>query len=56
MGYNNSIAKMKCWDPHTNKLKYCTFEKNYEHNNKFGKVWSPGYEYMTGTNISTLTT
>ena len=25
-----------------------------EHNNKFVKVWSPGSEIMTGTNISTL--
>ena len=27
-----------------------------EHNNKFGKEWSLGYELMTGTNMFTLPT
>ena len=47
---------MKWWDPHTKRLKYCSSENNYEHNNKFGKGWSPGYELMLSTNISTLPT
>ena len=28
----------------------------FEHNNKFGKGWSPGSELMLGTNTSTLPT
>ena len=47
---------MKCWDPNTKKLKYFSSTKFDEHNNKFGKVWSPGSELMTGTNIYTLPT
>ena len=27
-----------------------------EHNNKYGKVWSPGYEFMLGTNTSIFLT
>ena len=56
MGYTNTIYKMKWQDPHINKLKYCSSTKFDEHNNKFGKGWSPGSELMLGTNISTLTT
>ena len=44
------------WVPHTKRLKYCSSEKNYEHNNKFGKCWSPGSELMLGTNNYTLPT
>ena len=47
---------MKWWDPHTNKIKYCLSEKIAEHNNKFGKRWSPGSELITGANFSTLPT
>ena len=43
------------WDAHTKELKYCSSEKFDEHKNKFGKVWSPGYEIMLGTNTYTLT-
>ena len=50
------IDTMKWWDPHTKKLKYCSSEKFDEHNNKFGKGWSPGSELMLCTNIYTLTT
>ena len=56
MGYTNNRATMKLWDPHTKRLKYCSSEKIDDHNNKFGKGWSPGSELMLGTNISTLTT
>ena len=56
MGYKNTRAKMKWWDPHTKILKYCSSENSDEHNNKFGKVWSPGSELMIGTNISILPT
>ena len=27
MGYINSRSTMKCWDPHTKRLKYCSSEK-----------------------------
>ena len=37
MFYTSSRATIKWWDPHTNKIKYCSYEKLYEHNNKFGK-------------------
>ena len=37
MSYINDIATMKGWYPHTKKLKYCSYEKFDEHNNKFGK-------------------
>ena len=33
VGYKNSRATMKCWDPHTKKLKYCSSAKFDEHNN-----------------------
>ena len=56
MGYTNSRATMKLWDPYTKKLKYCSSEKFDEHNNKFGKEWSSGSELMTGANIFTLPT
>ena len=54
MGYKHSRATMKCWDAHTKKLKYCSFEKFDEHNNKFFKGWSPGSEITLGTYTSTL--
>ena len=41
MGYNNNIYTIKWWDPHTKKLKYFSYAKFDEHNNKFGKLWSP---------------
>ena len=56
MGYSSRRATIKCWYPHNNTLKYCSSEKYDEHNNKFGKVRSPGSEIITGTNISTLPT
>ena len=56
MGYTNSRVTMKWWDPHTKKLKYCSSTKFYEHNDKFGKGWSPGSELMLGKNTSTLPT
>ena len=52
MGYTKIRATMKLWDPHTEKLKYLP----YEHNNKFGKGWSPGSELMIGKNTYTLPT
>ena len=56
MGYTNIISTMKWWGPHTKKIKYFSSAKFHEHNNKFGKGWSPGYEFMLGKNISTLPT
>ena len=56
MGYTDRISTMKWWDPHTKKLRYVSSAKFDEHNNKFGKRWSPGSELMLGTNISTLPT
>ena len=56
MVYTNIIATMKHWDHHTKKLKYYSYEFFDEYNNKFGEVWSPGSELMTGTNIYTFTT
>ena len=47
---------MKWWDPYNNKLKYVSSVKFDEHNNNFGKVWSPGSELMLDTNNSTVTT
>ena len=48
MGYTNSRSIMKWWDPHTKKIKYCSSAKCNEHNNKFGKLWFPGSELITG--------
>ena len=56
MGYKNSRDTMKWLDPDTKKLKYCSYEKFDEHNNRFGKGWSPGSELMLGTNTFTLPT
>ena len=56
MGYTNSRATMKWWDPHTKNLKYFPYDKFDEHNNKFGKGWSPGSGLMLGTNNYTLST
>ena len=53
MGYINSRSTMKWWDRHTKKLIKFSFAKFDEHKNKFGRVWSPGSELMTGKNIST---
>ena len=53
MAYKSSGATIKCWEPHTKILKYCSSAKFGEHNNRFGKGWSPGSELMLGTNIST---
>ena len=56
MSYTSSISKIKWCDPHTKILKYCSYAKFDEHNNKLDKCWSPGYELMLGTNTSTLPT
>ena len=56
MGYTNSISKMKWWDPNTKIIKYCSSAKFDEHNNKFGKGWSPGSELILETNISIFPT
>ena len=56
MGYTNSRATMKWWEPHTKKLKYCSSARFDSYNNKFGKGWSPGSELMLGKNTSTLPT
>ena len=56
MGYENNRPTMKWCDPHTKKLKYCSYEKFDERNNKFGKGSSPGSVLMIGTNITTLPT
>ena len=55
MVYKNSRAKMKWWDSHTKKLKYCSSAKFDQHNNKFGKGWSPCFELILVKNTSTLT-
>ena len=54
MGYTNSRATIKWWNPHTKKLKYFSSVKFDEHNNTFGKVWSPGSELILSKNISIL--
>ena len=56
MRYTNSRATMQFWGLHTKKLKYGSSDKFDEHNNKFGKWWSPSSESMIGTNISTIPT
>ena len=56
MSYTNIRAKIKWWEPHIKKLKYFSSAKFDEHNNKFGKGWSPGSELKIGKNISTLST
>ena len=56
MGYTSSRATMKWCNPHTKKLKYYSSEIFDEHNDIFGKGWSPGSELMLGTNIYTLLT
>ena len=47
---------MKLWDPHTKKLKYCSYEKIDEHTSKFGKGCLPGSELTAIRNTSTLQT
>ena len=54
MGYTSSITTIKLWDPHTKRLKYFSYAKFDEHNNKFDKGWSPGSELTLDKNISTL--
>ena len=54
MDYTNIIATIKQWDPHTKKLKYCLSIKFDEHNNQFGKGWSPGFDFMNRKIISAL--
>ena len=54
MGYTNSRATIKWWEPHTKKLKYFSYENFDDRNNIFGKGWSPGSELMLSTNTSTL--
>ena len=56
MGYTNSIATIKWWDPHTNKLKYYISVIIYKHNNNFGKVWSPGSNILKIIDTSSLLT
>ena len=56
MGHTTSISTMKWWDPHTNKLKYCSSTKFDEHKNKFVKGLSPVSELMTGTIFTTTLT
>ena len=48
MGYTSSRSTIKWLNPHNKKLKYFSFGKFDEHNNKFGKGWSPGSKLMTG--------
>ena len=55
MVYTNIRATMKWWYPQTNKIRYCSSANFDEHNNKFGKGWSPGSELVLGTNNSKLT-
>ena len=50
----NIRATIKWWDPHTKILKYCSSVKFNEHNNNFGKGWSPGSELILVTNNSTI--
>ena len=52
MVYTNNRATNKCWYPHTNKLKYCSPETIDEHNNNFGKGWSPGSNFLSSTETS----
>ena len=44
------------WYPQIKIIKYCSYVKFYEHNNKFVKAWSPGSELMLVKNLSTLPT
>ena len=48
MGYTNIRATIKQRDYYTKKLKYFSYTKFDEHNNKFCKGWSPGLSLMTG--------
>ena len=52
MGQTNSKATIKWWGPYIKKLKYFSIAKFDEHNNKFGKLWSPDYSLINVTNIS----
>ena len=55
MGYTNSRATVKLWDQNTKKIRYCSYAKFYEQNNKFVKRWSHDSELMNVTNVFTLT-
>ena len=48
MDYTNSIDTIEWWYQYTKKLKYFLSAEFDEHNNKFGKVCSPGCEIITG--------
>ena len=56
MGNINSRSTIKWWDLHTKTLKYCSSDKFDEHNNKFGKLWSPSSTLMNGTSFFALPT
>ena len=56
MDYTNSRPTMKWCEPHTKRLKYCSNVNCDEHDNNFGRGWSPGSKLMLGTNTSTLPT
>ena len=56
MVYTSRRATMKWWDPHTNKIKYCASTEFYKHNNKYGKVWSPGSNQLKVKGTSALLT
>ena len=54
MVYTKSRATMKCWYPYTKKLKYFSSATFDEHNNNFGKIWSPGYNLWKDIETSAL--
>ena len=56
MGNTNIMDTIKWCNRHTKKLKYCSCVKFDENRNKFGKLWSPDSELITGTNLSILPT
>ena len=56
MVYTNSRATIKLWYPHTKKLKYWLSAKFDEHNNNFGKGWSPGSNILKGKYTSAIPT
>ena len=56
MGYTSSSATIQRWDPPTKTLKYCSSEVFDQHNNNFGKGWSPCSELMIVGNTSILIT
>ena len=46
---------MKCWYPYTKKLKYFSSATFDEHNNNFGKIWSPGSNLLNVIDTSNIT-